>query len=177
MKINIIVRFYNYKDKAAVWKAKTKLTDSRYSISDNFSRGTEHNRRKLYAIYKKAKSMDKYKKTSLNGDTLIIDSVRYNVESLNMLPKNLEPRQFAERTNGNLLIVGGIHSSHQAFSNWYQCDVRHNGHNFANVEQVYQWCKATFAKDAVAAGKLLYCIDPRDDKALGMAVKGLNMSD
>ena len=59
--------------------------------------------------------MDKYKKTSLNGDTLIIDSVRYNVESLNMLPKDLEPRQFAERTNGNLLIVGGIHSSHQPF--------------------------------------------------------------
>ena len=85
----IIVRFYNYKDKAAVWKAKTKLTDGRYSISDDFSRGTEYNRRKLYAIYKKAKSMDKYKKTSLNGDTLIIDSVRYNVESLNMLPKDL----------------------------------------------------------------------------------------
>ena len=173
----IIVRFYNYKDKAAVWKAKTKLTDGRYSISDDFSRGTEYNRRKLYAIYKKAKSMDKYKKISLNGDTLIIDSVRYNVESLNMLPKDLEPRQFAERTNGNLLIVGGFHSSHQPLSNWYQCDVRHSGHTFANVEQAYQWCKATFAKDAVAAGKLLYCTDPRDAKALGMAVKGLNMND
>ena len=68
-----------------VWKAKTKLTDGSYSISDDFSRGTVYNRRKLYAIYKKAKSMEKYKKTSLNGDTLIIDSVKYNVESLNML--------------------------------------------------------------------------------------------
>ena len=99
-------------------------------------RGTEYNRRKLYAIYKKAKSMDKYKKTSLNGDTLITDSVRYNVESLNMLPKDLEPRQFAERTNGNLLIVGGIHSSHQPLSNLYQCDVRHSGHTYSCIDAV-----------------------------------------
>ena len=97
----LIVRFGNYKDKLIVWDAKFKITDHRYFISDNFSRNTEFKRRKLYAIYKKAKSMDQYKKkSSLNGDVLIIDSVRYSVDSLNMLPKELSPRQFSEKAHG-----------------------------------------------------------------------------
>ena len=58
----IIVRFRDYKDKMTVWDAKFKLTDYKFSVSDNILRNTEFKRRKLYAIYKKAKTMDKYKK-------------------------------------------------------------------------------------------------------------------
>ena len=58
----IIVRFRHYKDKMTVWAAKFKLTDHKFSVSDNFSRNTEFKRRKLYAIYKKAKTVDKFKK-------------------------------------------------------------------------------------------------------------------
>ena len=86
----VIVHFHNFKDKSVVWAGKSNLTDSRYSVNENFSRDTEYNRRKLFAIYKKAKNMDNYKKkVSLNGDVLIIDSVRYNADSLHMLPKGI----------------------------------------------------------------------------------------
>ena len=69
----IVIRFGNFKDKSVVWKGKSNITDSRFSISENFSRDTENNRRKLYAIYKKANNMEKYKKkVSLHGDLLII---------------------------------------------------------------------------------------------------------
>ena len=65
----VIVRFSNYKDKVIVWDAKFKLTDGRFSVSDNFSRDTEFKRRKLFAIYKKAKIVEKIKrKSTLNGD-------------------------------------------------------------------------------------------------------------
>ena len=61
----IIVRFCDYKDKMTVWDAKFKLTDHKLSVSDNFSKNTEFKRRKLYAIYKKAKTVDKYKKKNI----------------------------------------------------------------------------------------------------------------
>ena len=85
----IIVRFCNYKDKVTVWDAKFKNTDHGYYISDSFLRNTEFKRRKLYAVHKKVKSLDQYKnKSSLNGNVLTIDSVRYLVVNLNMLPRN-----------------------------------------------------------------------------------------
>ena len=125
-----------------------------YSISENFSRGTEFNRRKLYAVYKKAKSMEKYqKKISLNSDVLVIDSIRYTAESLHMLPKDLDPRQFGERTDGNYLIVGGIYSTYHPLSNWYKCDVTYKGNAFSSVEQGYQWAKC----DVTYKGNAFFC--------------------
>ena len=61
---SIIVRFPDYKDKMTVWDAQFKLTGHKFSVSDNVSRITEFKRRKLlvYAINKKAKIFDKYKK-------------------------------------------------------------------------------------------------------------------
>ena len=174
----IIIRFGNFKDKSVVWKGKSNITDSMFSISENFSRDTEYNRRKLYAIYKKAKNMEKYKKkVSLNGDLLIIDSVKYNAGSLHMLPKDLDPRQFGERTDGNYMTIGGIHSSYQPLSNWYNCEVNYKGHTFNSVEQGYQWSKAIFANDVTAARNLLYTTDPREAKDLGMNVQGLQYAD
>ena len=178
LKRPIIVRFCNFRDKSVVWQAKSKLLDKNYSISENFSRGTEFNRRKLYAVYKKAKSMEKYqKKISLNSDVLVIDSIRYTAESLHMLPKDLDPRQFGERTDGNYLIVGGIYSTYHPLSNWYKCDVTYKGNAFSSVEQGYQWAKATFANDDTAARKLLYTTDPREAKELGMKVQDLKRDD
>ena len=61
----VIVRFSNYKDKLIVWDAKFKLTDHRFSVSDNFSRDTEFRRRKLFAIYKRPKLWTNLRKEQL----------------------------------------------------------------------------------------------------------------
>ena len=97
--------FCDYTDDMTVWDANFKLTDHKLSVSDNFSRNTEFRRRKLYAIYKKTEIVDKFKKkTSLNGDVLVVDSVRYSVDSLHKLPQELNPRQFSEKTDGTYLF-------------------------------------------------------------------------
>ena len=57
----IIIRFCNNMDKQSVWGAKSQLTDAKVSVSENYSADTEYNRNKLYMIYRKAKSIDKYK--------------------------------------------------------------------------------------------------------------------
>ena len=45
-----------FKDRSVVWKGKSKINDSKFSISENFSRDTEFNRKNLYAIYKKRRT-------------------------------------------------------------------------------------------------------------------------
>ena len=171
----VIVRFSNYKDKAIVWDAKFKLTDHRFSVSDNFSRDTEFKRRKLFPIYKKAKTLDKFKKkAALNGDVLVVDSVRYSVDTLQMLPQELKPRQFSQKSDGTPLVFGRIHSDCQPFTNWYPSKLCYRGHSFGSVEQAYQWAKATHAKDTRVARKLLHTTNPRVAKNLGRSVKGLS---
>ena len=97
----IIIRFQDYVDKSTVWEARNKISDSSLFISENFSAETEFNRKKIYIIYKYAKSLEKYKtKISLTGDTLIIDSIRYTVDNLNALPADLSPRHFCEKSSG-----------------------------------------------------------------------------
>ena len=146
-------------------------------MSENFSADTEFKRRKLYTIFKKAKSIEKYNsKISLNSDILIIDSVRYTVNDLHKLPQDLQPRQFSEKMNENYFVFGGMYSEFCPFSNWYPCDINYMGHTFKSLEQSYQYAKAVYANDAAMTTKLLYTSDPRAAKDLGSKVSGLEGS-
>ena len=115
---SIIVRFRNNADKSLVWGAKSHITDHHISISDNYCADTEYKRNRLYMIYKKAKSLGKFKqKTSLSGEVLVIDGSHYTVEDLHNLPDELNIRQFSEKVNNDFYVFGGIHSSANPFSN------------------------------------------------------------
>ena len=48
------------------------------------------------------------KKAALNGDVLVVDSVRYSVDTLQMLPQELKPRQFSQKSDGTHLVFGAF---------------------------------------------------------------------
>ena len=173
----IIIRFSNYHDKSLVWAARNKIGNVKLFMSENFSNETDFNRRKLYPIFKKAKSIEEYKtKVSLNSDVLVINSIRYTVDDLQNLPENLQVRQFSEKTNEKYFVFGGIYSDSCPFSNWFPCDIRYMGHTFKSLEQSYQYAKAVYANDAATTMKLLYTCDPRAAKDLGSKVGGLEVT-
>ena len=90
-----------------VWGAKSQINDANISVSENFSTDTEYKRNQLYMIYKKAKSIDKYKqKVYLAGDVLIVEGVRYTVDDLHNLPGELNPCLFSERINDDFHAFG-----------------------------------------------------------------------
>ena len=174
----LIVRFNSYKDETTVWEKRFELAGNECSMSENYSRDTEFNRQKLYAIFKKAKNMDTYRKrVFLNGDILMIDGTRYTVDNMDSVPPELHPRQFSEKRNATHLIFGGIHSVHHPLSNWYPCKLVFKGHTFESSEQAYQWQKASYCKDDSAAEKLLFTTSPREAKDIGSIVTGLRGSD
>lgn len=174
----IIARFSKFSDKTRVWNARRNITDPKVHINENFSSNTEFNRKKLYAIYRKAKNDAKYKsKVSLIGDALIIDSRRYTVDDLSNLPNDLLPRQFGERSDDNCVCFGGIHSNSSPFSNWYSCKIPYMGYSFNSTEQAYQFAKAIYCDDESAALKIRFTTDPKSAKVLGSQVKGLAETD
>ena len=174
----IIIRFQYYSDKSIVWAARNQIRDDSLFISENFTAETEFRRKKLYIIYKYAKSLEKYKtKISLNGDVLIIDSIRYTVDNIHDLPADLTPRQFSEKSNGKYLIFGGMVSEFSPYSNWYPCSMEYGDCEFRNLEQAYQYCKAVHCNDTASALKLRYTTDPRAAKELGSRVSGLDGTD
>ena len=95
----------------ALWEKRFKLKGNSYSLSENFSRDTEFNRQKLYALFKQAKNMEHYmKKMFLNCDTLVIDGAHLTVASIGSVPDELQPRQFSDKKSDTHFIFGGIHS-------------------------------------------------------------------
>ena len=166
-------RFQDYADKSTVWAARNKNSDSSLFISENFSTETELNRKKIYIIYKYAKSLEKYKtKISLNGDTLIIDSNRYTVDNLIKLPPDLSPRHFYEKSFGSFLVFSRIVSEFSPFRNWYPCDIKSDAHAFRSLEQAYKFRKAVYCDDKASAVKLQHTTDPRRANELGLKISG-----
>ena len=80
----------------------------------------------------------------------------------------------SERTNKNYYVFGGIHGKHNPFSNWYPCEIQHDGHTFKSMEQVYQYAKAVYVGDTASATKLMYISDPAAAKKIGSKVVGVN---
>ena len=104
----LIVRFNNYKDKSTVWEKRFELKGHDYSLSENYSRDTEFNRQKLYALFKKAKNIEAYKKkVFFNGDILVIDGEHFTVDNMGSVPNDLQPRQFSEKKKINISFLVG----------------------------------------------------------------------
>ena len=125
----------------------------------------------------KARKSDKYQRVFLNGDVLRIDGKDYTVNDLGSLPKDLHPNNFAVKENNDWIIFGGIHSSYNFLSNYYENPITHNDIEFADVERAYQYVKAKTFKDTSSAEKILCSTSPSVAKHIGSTVKNFNMKD
>ena len=173
----IIVRFQYFSDKQVIWNNRFHLKNTAFSLHENFATGVEYRRKLLYPIMSKARKSDKYQRVFLNGDVLRIDGKDYTVNDLGSLPKDLHPNNFAVKENNDWIIFGGIHSSYNFLSNYYETPITHNDIEFADVERAYQYVKAKTFKDTSSAEKILCSTSPSVAKHIGSTVKNFNMKD
>ena len=167
----IIVRFYEFHQKQKAWFARKNISSNAISMSENFCGATEFNRRKLYPIYRLATKMDKYqRKVSLIEDTLIIDNVRFTVDSLDDLPVDLHPKNLCEKSDGRCKVFGGLYSEFSVFSNWSKAAFTFKNKKFVNLEQGYMYNKAIYNDDETTARKISYITDPRKIKQIGSSL-------
>ena len=71
---------------------------------------------------------------------------------------------YERKTETFLFFLRGI------FSNFQRTSFIYKGHKFANTEQAFMWCKATFFKDDITAEKILKEKNPAAAKKLGREV-------
>ena len=75
----------------------------------------------LFSVFAKARRIDGVDKrmVSIKGDVLSVRGKKYTVDTLNELDGDLDMRHFNERSNGNVVVMGGMYSNFHPLSNYY----------------------------------------------------------
>ena len=134
---DIIVRFSWYGDRESVWNNRSMLKGSDIYINEDFPEEMEKRRTRLYPIVKAARS--KKMKATLNKDKLIVGGKTYQLETLDSLPEEIQPKTLATRETEHLVLFYGQDS---CYSSFYPSQFMIDGTNFVCSEQYYQYNKA-----------------------------------
>lgn len=158
----IICRFLCFPDRMTIWKARTKLKGTSFSISEDFPPEILARRKVLYPIMKAARKDQK--KAYMNGDTLEIDGRVYTFKNLHTLPETYNPARLATVQKNN---ITAFYSKSSPLSNFYPVDLVVDGQNYSTVEQFFQEQKAIFGGKQEVARKIRSTTDPALCKKLG----------
>ena len=134
---DIIGRFSWYGDRESVWNNRSMLKGSDIYINEDFPEEMEKRRTRLYPILKAARS--KKMKATLNKDKLIVEGKTYQLETLDSLPEEIQPKTLATRETEHLVLFYGQDS---CYSSFYPSQFMIDGTNFVCSEQYYQYNKA-----------------------------------
>ena len=171
----IIVRFNDFGDRQNVWFSRKHIDDRAINLNENFCADTEFKRRKLYPIFRLAKSMDSYRnQVFLVADTLYVKNRPYYVDTIEDLPHDLHPERLCEKVSEQCLVFGGLYSEFSKHSNWSKSHFTFKDKSFVCLEQAYMYNKAVINHDPATARKICYTSDPREIKELGSSVTVTN---
>jgi ribA/ribD-fused uncharacterized protein len=158
----IIMRFHFFGDRELVWRNKSQLKGKSLWISEDFPQEIMDKRKQLLPVLKAA--WQNGNKASLRVDKLIIDDKSYTVETLDKIPKDIDPSLTCEKISPEMHLFFGRYSP---FSNFYSAAFTCDSIDFGCVEQYGQYQKALIMNDQVSAQKILEEDDPGKQKAIG----------
>ena len=164
----VIVKFVRLQDRNIVWSARSKLKGSNIIMREHFSKTVELARKKMYPIYKQARSTPQVKKCSLVADKLSINGTLYTCNDMEKLPFGLNtPRPHTVHKNGNTYFF----TKESPLSNFHTSNFTLDGIKYCNVEQFYQSKKAEhFGFDDITQ-KMMATSDPAKVKSLARKIK------
>ena len=167
---SMIFKLHLFGDRERIWKQKSKLKGTQYWLSEDFPNEIKKRRRILEPIAKHARIQFSQKAT-VSVDRLIIDGRSYTVNTLSHLPNRLQPENiFTPRANG----ITAFYTHNSPLSNFFKCNIKHNGLVFHSSEQFYQYLKAKTFSDEASAHKILQADTPYDCYVLGQSITGFN---
>ena len=113
------------------------LKGSDIYINEDFPEKMEKRRTRLYPILKATRS--KKMKATLNKDKLIVEGKTYRLETLDLLPEEIQPKTLATRETEHLILFYGKDS---CYSSFYPSQFIIDGTKFVCSEKYYQYNKA-----------------------------------
>ena len=139
-------------------------------IREHFSREIEANIKILLAIRRAA--LDKKLKVTLNADRLVINSQRYTVETLHLLPDNLKPENIAVKVQEDHLF---FFSKQTPLSNFSPAEFTIADTKYSFSEQYIQQQKAILFNAADIAKKVMAAKSPGEMKKLTSKLPNFNI--
>ena len=131
-------------------------------MNNEFPPHIKRNHDRLQHILKLAKNHPYYKdKSKLEGDSLITNGVRYTVNDIAKLPKELAAFQAAQKRDDQYLA---FHGEWSPFSNFHNSLFIIDGKLYHSSEQWIQEQKAVFFNDAATATQILKSNTPLECK-------------
>ena len=161
----MICRFTRFKDREAVWAAKSHLKSTKFTMKEDFPQETIQKRKILFPIMINARKQNKF--AELREDKLVIDRKVYTIENLNELPEGLNANRIATKRIGD---ITAFFTSASPLSNFYECDFVHDGLPYKTLEHFLQREKAIFAEKPTEAEKIRNAASPAIAKRLGDSI-------
>ena len=94
---DIIIRFLRFEDRMKVWNKRRKLAGTKFFINEDFPVEIQQRRQKMLPVFKEARK--RQKKVLLIGDKLILEGVRYTVDTLDRLLPEFQLTSLANEEN------------------------------------------------------------------------------
>ena len=163
----MIVRFLTQDDRNRVWGKRRELKGIGLYLNEDFSRETKGKRATLHKVVKEANKQGM--RSSLLGDSLIIEGRRYTVDSLHTLPPEINPVAISTRNIGENAIAFFTHLS--PLSNFHKGSFQIDGERFSSCEQYFTYQKALTVGEETIASKILNINDPVAIKHMGRLSK------
>jgi hypothetical protein len=165
----IFIMFNCRSQKSIVMRRRHKLRDTGVFVNHNFSPAIEKDRRRIYPIIKKARSLEHYAdKVRQRDDKLILDGKEYGVDDFDDLPDDIHPRNICTETRGDITFFFRMDSP---LSNHHPCKIQADHQTFNCVEQGYFFNKAVICGDDHAKGRIMEATDPGTQKSIGDRIK------
>lgn len=163
----IIFKVHNYPDRERIWKAIGALKGTGLWLEEDYPSEIKSRRKILEPIRQKAKFEKREAKISY--DKLIIDSQPFYVNTLDQLPKSLQPEEAAIRRGDTHT---GFFSASSPLSNFSPCEFQDaNGIKYHSSEQFFQYHKAVAFGDQAKAKEILEATEPGVCKYIGGKIR------
>ena len=141
-------------------------------IDKEYSKETEAARKILHPYFKAARKMPKYqRKCRLDGNTLVLRGISYNIDTLHKLPEELQGHNISSSTNETCY---GFFGSINPFSNFHPTEFNFEGKTFHSSKQLVQFKKAKFFKDEQCASQILASDTTLECKDIAKNISGFD---
>ena len=159
---NVVARLSHKDQVFTILRSANKLKDHepRIFINQQFPPEMTTNKRILQPVLYLAKQHKL--KASLNEDKLIIDGIKYTVETIHDVPFDIS--SLNQKESDSTLV---FHGRFSPFSNFYPAEFSVDGKKFTCSEQYYQYQKARTANDTKSAMGIMTTKDPLKMKRIG----------
>ena len=134
----------------------------------------ERKRKILLPILRAAKRSSEFKKQSkLEDDKIVLKGRRYDVNTLNQLPDELNVFKVTTRENGSTI---GYFGEINPLSNFYPAPFIHEGTRYISSEQFIQASKAKYFNDVDTYNQIMGCSTSVDCKRASRQIRNLDIN-